>query len=82
MPLRRYSAVKPGRCPLCREGFEYCLRADEPALAECPRCGGALTAETNTVNSPKILRPIGTVEAKDAGFVVMERNKHGLYEKK
>lgn len=79
MPIRRYIASKPGRCPLCKEGFDHVHQGDD--LIECPRCGAQVQSVQSGVNSPRILRPIGTVEAKDAGFVVMERNKHGLYEK-
>lgn len=82
MPLARYQARKPGRCPLCREGFDHVEHADEEPLEECPRCGAPLERkDVEAVNSPRILRKPGTVEAKDAGFTVLERNKHGLYEK-
>lgn len=81
MPLRHYKATQPGRCPLCKEGFDHYQSAAEASLEECPRCGAPVEPLQGEVNSPRAVRKIGTVEAKDAGFTVMQRNAHGLYEK-
>lgn len=81
MPLQRYQALEPGRCPYCREGFDHVALAEE-VLQVCPRCGGPVSVVQASVSVPRVTRPIGNVEAKDVGFKVYERNTHGLYEQR
>ena len=82
MPLYRYLATHPGRCPDCRDGFERLQKVGEPALTECPTCGNKVgrTAAEATF-APKILRTPGHSEAKAAGFTVYKKLGQGEYER-
>ena len=82
MPLRRFLAEKPGRCPTCRDGLELALTDISKAPSECPVCGAEIRMiEAENVNSPTAVRKPGTVQAKDAGFQVYQRNMDGTYDK-
>lgn len=54
---------------------------DRPALEKCPLCRNAVHKVISRINTPKIIKPLSVVDAKKAGFTVLERRDKGVYEK-
>ena len=54
---------------------------DRPPLEKCPLCKNPVRKVISRVNTPKILKPLSVVDAKKAGFTVLERRDKGVYEK-
>lgn len=42
MPIYEYAPVEAPGCALCCYGFEHRQRMDDPALEQCPACGGGV----------------------------------------
>lgn len=67
---------------MCGNGFEQVQAPTEPELTECPTCGLAVKRKiVHEVQVPKILKKVGPVAAKNAGFKVLKRTSHGEYER-
>lgn len=67
---------------MCGKGFERVQASAEPALTECPTCGLAVERKAvNEVQVPHILKKVGPVAARNAGFKVLKRTSHGEYER-
>lgn len=80
MPLYQYELAE-GECNICGGRFELMRPADRPALTRCPICKKAVRQAFSTFNTPRIARPLSTVEAKQAGFTVLKKVDKGVYEK-
>lgn len=81
MPLHRYAPV-PSPCRLCGDGFEHRQSASEPDLHHCPTCGQAVArAVIETVNTPKLLKPLSVSDAKNLGFSVFKKTSSGEFER-
>lgn len=81
VPIHRYTPVKLP-CRLCGEGFEHRQSPSEPDLKNCPTCGQAIErAGIETVNSPKLLKPLSVSAAKNLGFSVFKKTSSGEFER-
>ncbi len=82
MPLYDYIAKDPeGGCPICRKGFELRRPASRPPLEVCPLCKNPVKKLISRVNTPKYEKPMSIVDAKKAGFTVLEKRDEGVYER-
>jgi putative FmdB family regulatory protein len=81
VPIHRYAPVQ-SPCRLCGEGFEHRQSPSEPDLAHCPTCGQAVArAAIETVNTPKLLKPLSVSDAKKLGFSVFKKTSSGEFER-
>lgn len=81
MPIHRYAPVQ-SPCRLCGDGFEHRHSAAEPALDHCPTCGQAVArASIESVNTPKLLKPLSVSDAKNLGFSVFKKTSSGEFER-
>lgn len=80
MPIYEYE-VEGGDCHICGGTFELRRPADREPLNACPLCKKPVKKLISTVNTPKILKPVSIVDAKKAGFTVLERRDKGTYER-
>jgi putative FmdB family regulatory protein len=81
MPIHRYTPVTPP-CRLCGNGFEHRQNPSEPDLNACPTCGQAVQrAAVETINTPKLLKPLSVSDAKSLGFSVFKKTAAGEYER-
>ena len=80
MPIYEYE-VEGGDCNLCGGRFELRRPADRTELADCPVCRKPVHKVISLPNTPKVLKPVSVVDAKKAGFTVLERRNKGVYEK-
>lgn len=81
MPVYRYA---PHRlpCKLCGDGFEHRHGPETCDLTACPTCGQAVSrVGVNSINTPKLSRPLSVSDAKQAGFTVLKRLGDGEYER-
>ncbi|MGE9267594.1 MAG: FmdB family zinc ribbon protein, partial [Verrucomicrobiales bacterium] len=62
-------------------GFELRRPVDRAPLEKCPLCKNPVHKVVSRVNTPKITKPFSTVDAKKAGFTVLEKRDVGTYEK-
>lgn len=82
MPLYEYIAADPAdACPACRKGFELRRPVSRPPLEACPLCRKPVKKLIGRVHTPKMLKPLSVTDAKQAGFTVLEKRDHGVYEK-
>lgn len=82
VPLYEYIAADPELgCRICRKGFELNRPLDRPALEVCPICRQPVRKRVSRVNTPSILKPLSIVDAKKAGFTVLQKRDQGTYEK-
>jgi len=81
MPIYEYE-VAEGGCKVCGGCFELRRPADREPLTHCPLCRKSVRKVISLPNTPKILKPISVVDAKKAGFTVLERRDKGVYEKR
>lgn len=81
MPIHRY-VPKKSPCKLCGDGFDHHQAASVPALDTCPTCGQPV-ARTNiqSVNTPKLLKPLSVSDAKSLGFSVFKKTSSGEFER-
>lgn len=83
VPLYEYIAADAEKgCPICRKGFELRRPVDRPALECCPLCKQPVRKKIGRISTPKIAKPFSIVDAKKAGFTVLERRDEGVYERK
>jgi hypothetical protein len=47
----------------------------------CPLCKNPVKKLISKINTPKVTKPLSIVDAKKAGFTVLERRDQGVYEK-
>ncbi len=86
MPLYEYISEAPedpdSSCRICSKGFELRRPVDRAPLEQCPLCKHLVKKLiSKVVNSPKILKPFSVIDAKKAGFTVLERRDEGVFEK-
>ncbi len=85
MPIYEYISENPDdpehSCRICRKGFELMRPADREPLTRCLYCKNPVRKKIGVVNVPKILAPLSISDAKKAGFTVMQRRDHGVFEK-
>lgn len=85
MPLYEYiseNADDPERsCRVCAKGFELRRPIDREALVVCPLCKNSVKKVISRVNTPKYAKPLSIIDAKKAGFTVLEKRDEGVYEK-
>lgn len=83
MPIYHYKAVKGETgCHRCSNGFDLFRPMSRPPLECCPLCRTPVEKLISTVNSPRVTKPVSLSDAKKAGFTVLERRDHGVYEKR
>ena len=85
MPLYEYITKCPddaeNSCRVCSKGFELRRPVDRAPLEVCPLCRNAVRKVISKVNSPRVVKPFSTVDAKKAGFTVLEKKDEGVYER-
>lgn len=85
MPLYEYISEVPDDpekcCRVCSKGFELRRPVDREALEVCPLCKNPVKKVISRVNSPRVVKPFSTVDAKKAGFTVLEKRDEGVYER-
>ncbi len=85
MPLYEYLSENPddpdSSCRICSRGFELRRSIDREPLECCPLCKHPIRKVISRINTPKITKPFSPVDAKKAGFTVMEKRDEGVYEK-
>ncbi len=85
MPLYEYISKHPEdpekSCRICAKGFELRRPVDREPLLVCPLCKNEVRKVISRVNTPKITKPFSTVDAKKAGFTVLEKRDEGVYER-
>ena len=85
MPLYEYISEQPGvegkSCRMCSKGFELRRPVDRAPLEKCPLCRNAVKKVISRVNTPTITKPMSKIDAKKAGFTVLEKRIDGNYEK-
>lgn len=85
MPLYEYISKQPDdpehSCRVCARGFELRRPVDREALDACPLCKHPVKKVISQVNTPRVVKPFSTVDAKKAGFTVLEKRDEGVYER-
>jgi len=85
MPIYEYVSESPDdpehSCRICARGFELRRPVDRVALAVCPLCKKPVKKVISRVHTPVITKPMSVVDAKKAGFTVLERRDKGVFEK-
>lgn len=85
MPIYEYISENPDNpelsCRMCRHGFELMRPLKRDELTKCLYCKNPVRKKIGAVNVPKITAPVSIVDAKKAGFTVMERRDKGTFEK-
>lgn len=85
MPIYEYISDNPDdpekSCRMCRNGFELMRPLDREPLTRCMYCKNPVHKKIGNVNVPRITAPLSVSDAKKAGFTVMERRDHGVFEK-
>jgi len=80
MPIYEYEIVE-GDCKICGGCFELIRPADREPLEQCPLCRKAVRKVFSSVSTPKKTKPVSMIDAKKAGFTVLERRDKGVYER-
>ena len=85
MPIYEYiseSPADPSRsCRVCSKGFELRRPVDRAPLLACPLCMHPVKKVISRINTRTITKPMSVVDAKKAGFTILERRDQGVYEK-
>ncbi len=85
MPIYQYISENPEdedkSCRQCRKIFELLRPVDRAPLTHCFYCKNPVRKVISQVNTPKLTAPISIVDAKKAGFTVLERRDTGTFEK-
>lgn len=85
MPIYEYVSEdpdEPGRsCRICKRGFELRRPVDRAPLELCPLCKNPVKKIISRVNTPRVAKPFSPVDAKKAGFTVLEKRDEGVFEK-
>ena len=85
MPIYEYVSEdpdEPGRsCRICKGGFELRRPIDRAPLEVCPLCKNPVKKVISPVNTPRVAKPFSPVDAKKAGFTVLQKRDEGVFEK-
>ncbi|MFK7911324.1 MAG: zinc ribbon domain-containing protein [Akkermansiaceae bacterium] len=85
MPLYEYISENADdseqSCRICAVGFELHRPVDREPLQACPLCRNPVKKVISRVNTPKVAKPFSTLDAKKAGFTVLEKKDQGVYER-
>lgn len=85
MPIYEYRSQEPENpeksCRICAKGFELRRPIEREALEACLLCKNPVRKVISRVNTPKVTKPFSTVDAKKAGFTVLEKKDEGVYER-
>ncbi|MFM2220928.1 MAG: hypothetical protein RLZZ553_676 [Verrucomicrobiota bacterium] len=85
MPLYEYISESPedtnSSCRICSKGFELRRPVDRAPLLVCPLCKHPVKKLISRINTPTITKPLSVTDAKKAGFTVLQRRDHGVFEK-
>ena len=54
---------------------------DRAPLELCPLCKNPVKKIISRVNTPRVTKPFSAVDAKKAGFTVLEKRDEGVFEK-
>ena len=85
MPIYEYISHSPHEagksCRVCSQGFDLRRPVDRPPLLVCPLCKNRVKKLLSRINTPTITKPLSVIDAKKAGFTVLERRDTGVYEK-
>jgi predicted nucleic acid-binding Zn ribbon protein len=85
MPIYEYVSEdpdEPGRsCRICKRGFELRRPIDRAPLEVCPLCKNPVKKVISRVNTPRVAKPFSAVDAKKAGFTVLQKRDEGVFEK-
>lgn len=85
MPLYEYvseNADDPAKsCRICARGFELRRPVNRAPLEACPLCKHPVKKVISRVNTPRVAKPFSTLDAKKAGFTVLEKKDEGVYER-
>ena len=85
MPIYEYLSEDPDdsdrSCRICARGFELRRPVDRPPLEVCPLCKNPVKKIISRVNTPKVAKPFSAVDAKKAGFTVLQKRDEGVFEK-
>ena len=80
MPIYEYEVCE-GDCKVCGGTFSLQRPIGREALEKCPLCKKAVRKVISSFNTPKISKPLSTVDAKKAGFTILKRVGKGEYER-
>lgn len=80
MPLYEYELCD-GSCVVCGGRFTLRRPVNAKPLTQCPACKQPVRRVFSTFNTPTILKPVSTSDAKKAGFTVLKRVGKGEYER-
>ena len=85
MPIYEYLSEAPddpeSSCRVCARGFELRRPVARSPLEACPLCKNPVRKVISRVNTPSVTKPLSVVDAKKAGFTVLEKRDKGVYEK-
>jgi putative FmdB family regulatory protein len=82
MPIYEYIATEPAQsCRICAKGFELQRPIDRAPLEVCPLCRKPVRKVISQVSTPRITAPLSYVDAKKAGFTILQKRDKGVYEK-
>ena len=85
MPIYEYVSAEPDNpersCRICAKGFELRRPVDRAPLEFCLLCKNPVRKVVSRVNSPTITKPFSPVDAKKAGFTVLQKRDEGVFEK-
>lgn len=79
MPIYCYELTE-GDCKVCGGTFELHRPLNRPPLEKCPLCKKAVKKCIAPISTPKLLKPIGPAQAKNAGFKMYQKRDTGVYE--
>ncbi|MEO0453248.1 MAG: zinc ribbon domain-containing protein [Verrucomicrobiota bacterium] len=81
MPIYTYELRdEEDSCPRCGRGFELMRPMKAPELTQCPVCRKAVFKTFSGFNTPTVMKPVSTSDAKSAGFKVYKKIGNGEYE--
>lgn len=80
MPIYEYEVIGE-ECKICGGRFELRRPLNRPPLEKCPLCKKPVRRVLSAPHTPKLLKPLSVVDAKKAGFTVLKRVDHGVYER-
>lgn len=85
MPIYEYVSEDPDEpdrsCRICKRGFELRRPIDRAPLEVCPLCKNPVKKVISQVNTPRVAKPFSPVDAKKAGFTVLQKRDEGVFEK-
>lgn len=80
MPIYEYEPAC-GSCTICQGRFELKRPMDREPLTHCPLCKKPVRKVLSQISTPRLSKPLSVSDAKKAGFQILERRDHGVYEK-